>query len=112
MTMPDGRQPLLFSSDFLGRPPAGVYVAEAATEVELCCYRLSDFERLLAEGPEIKHLFLERTLDAVVLLGCLDAREKMAALLLMIGRRTRPASFTASNAPIIELPLSRGEIAD
>lgn len=124
MTVPDGRQQtvaLLFPSDFLGRPfqAAGVCVAEAATEVELCCYRLGEFERLLAEVPEIKHLFLERTLDAVdaarewmVLLGCLDAREKVAALLLMIGRRTRPTSFTASKAPIIELPLSRGEIAD
>src|SRR5262245_58237592 len=82
-TLPDGRQQivaLLFPSDFLGRPfqAAGACVAEAATEVELCFYALGDFERLLAGVPEIRHLFLQRTLDAVdaarewmVLLGCM-----------------------------------------
>jgi CRP/FNR family transcriptional regulator len=124
-TLPDGRQQivtLLFPSDFLGRPfqAAGTCVAEAATEVELCCYGLSDFERLLAEVPEIRQLFLERTLVAVdaarewmVLLGRMSARERVAALLLLIARRMRPTVCAAcDDAPRIELPLSRAEIAD
>jgi CRP/FNR family transcriptional regulator, anaerobic regulatory protein len=69
--------------------------------------------------PEVKHLFLERTLDAVdaarewmVLLGCMDARERVAALLVMIARRTRLTACVACDAQHIELPLSRSEMAD
>ncbi len=122
-SLPDGRHQivaLLFPSDFLGRPfsAASSCAAETATEVELCCYRLEDFERLLTEQVELKQLFLERTLDAVdaarewmVLLGRKNAREKVAALLLMIGRRIRPAACACAGRHI-ELPLSRSEMAD
>jgi CRP/FNR family transcriptional regulator, anaerobic regulatory protein len=124
-SLPDGRQQivaLLFPSDFLGRPfkTASPYAAETATEVQLCCYSLRDFEHLLAEQADLKQLFLERTLDAVdaarewmLLLGRKKARERVAALLLMIARRMQPAVCAACTADRrIELPPSRTEMAD
>jgi len=126
-SLPDGRQQivgLLFPSDFLGRPfkATSPYAAEAATEVHLCCYSRSHFERLLAEQPELKQLLLERTLDAVdashewmLLLGCKSAKERVAALLVLIARRLAPDADRAGalQSPLtIELPLSRAEIAD
>ena len=125
--LPDGRQQivaLLFPSDFLGRPfrAASPYAVETATEVQLCCYSRRHFEQLLTEQADLKQLFLERTLDAVdaardwmLLLGRKNACEKVAALLLMIARRTGPAACTACAADQsqrIELPLSRTEMAD
>jgi CRP/FNR family transcriptional regulator len=123
-SLPDGRQQivaLLFPSDFLGRPfkTAIPYAVETATEVQLCCFSRQYFEDLLAKQADLKQLFLERALDAVdaardwmLLLGRKNAGEKLAALLLMIGRRTRPASWTADRYQRIELPLSRTEMAD
>jgi CRP/FNR family transcriptional regulator len=130
--LPDGRQQivaLLFPSDFLGRPwarpldaNAANWQAEAATTVELCCYNVRDFEQLLAEQPKVKQLFLERTLDAVdaahewmLLLGCKQASERVAALLLMLARRLQPANCRAGASPpspLIELPLSRADVAE
>jgi CRP/FNR family transcriptional regulator, anaerobic regulatory protein len=132
-SLPDGRQQivgLLFASDFLGRPwgrPPGSthppsWQAETATEVELCCYSGQTFEQLLAEQPKLKQLFLERTLDAVdaahewmLLLGCKQASERVAALLLMLARRLQPLTGAAATTPIpraIELPLSRTDLAE
>jgi CRP/FNR family transcriptional regulator, anaerobic regulatory protein len=94
---------------------------EAATDVALCCYNQKQFEHLLAEQPELKQLLLERTLDAVdtshewmLLLGCKSAKETVAALLLLIARRLAPEAGSGKvQLPLmIELPLSRAEIAE
>jgi CRP/FNR family transcriptional regulator len=131
-SLPDGRQQivgLLFASDFLGRPwarplstEASYWEAETATAVELCCYSARDFEQLLAEQPKLKQLFLERTLDAVdaaqewmLLLGCKQASERVAALLLILARQLQPPIAATDLAPIpslIELPLSRADLAE
>jgi CRP/FNR family transcriptional regulator len=123
--LPDGRQQivgLLFSSDFLGRPfgSASPYAAEAATEVELCCFNRRQFEELMHEQPSLKQLFLERTLDEVdaarewmLLLGRKSAGEKVAALILHISRRLAAAGCLAGREPMrFDLPLSRTEMAD
>ena len=126
-TMPDGRQQiveLLFPSDFLGRPfrACGAYAAEAATAVELCCFSRQHFEGLLHEWPELKQLFLERTLDDVdaarewmLLLGRKSAEEKVAALILLILRRMQVAGHDAAartGTVQLDLPVSRTEMAD
>lgn len=130
-TMDDGRHQivgLLFSSDFLGRPfgSDSPYGAEAATPVELCCVERQYFEGLMLERPELKQLFLERTLgelDAarewMVLLGQKTAEEKVASLLLLMAKRLRvpegcspPAGALQSQALHYDLPLSRGEMAE
>lgn len=125
-SLADGRQQivaLLFPSDFLGRPfrAESPYAAETATEVHLCCYSRRHFEDLLGEQAELKQLFLERTLDSVdaardwmLLLGRKTAREKVAALLLTILRRTPAQCPDCASQQIrqVHLPLTRTEMAD
>ena len=84
----------------------------------LLLYR-KHFEGLLAEQPGLKQLLLERTLDAVdashewmLLLGCKSAKERVAALLVLIARRLAPDAGTVQPPLTIELPLPRAEIAD
>src|SRR5262245_27876287 len=122
----DGRQQivaLLFPGDFLGRPYRAEfpYAAETATDVQLCCYDRDYFEGFLQEEADLKQIFLERTLESVdaahdwmLLLGRKTAREKVAALLLMILRRTSPPRPDCSWKPggQLVMPLSRMEMAD
>lgn len=125
-TLADGRQQivaLLFPGDFLGRPYRAEfpYAAETATEVQLCCYGRAYFEGFLQEQSDLKQVFLERTLDSVdaarnwmLLLGRKTAREKVAALLHTILRRTSPLCPDCEQDQGHELvvPLSRTEMAD
>jgi CRP/FNR family transcriptional regulator len=126
-SLPDGRQQivaLLFPSDFLGRPfsTGSPYAAETATAVELCCFSRRDFEDLMHEQPQLKQLFLERTLDELdvardwmLLLGRRNAQERVAAFILLMLRRMRPAacgSCAQSQHQPFDLPLSRSEMAD
>jgi CRP/FNR family transcriptional regulator len=125
-SLPDGRQQiveLLFPSDFLGRPfrAGGGYTAEAATAVELCCFGRQQFESLMHEWPNLKQLFLERTLNLIdaarewmLLLGRKSAEEKVAALVLLVLQRLRAPGRDAApaNTAHFDLPLSRTEMAD
>jgi CRP/FNR family transcriptional regulator len=126
-SLPDGRRQivgLLFPADLLGRPfkADGRCVAETATPVELCCFGRQSFERLMREEPGLKQLFLERTLDDVdagrewmLLLGRKSAQERVAALILLLLRRMSAAACAADTPPAggcLNLPLSRGEMAD
>src|SRR5262249_16179489 len=125
-SLSDGRQQivaLLFPGDFLGRPYRAEfpYTAETAMKVQLCCYGRVYFEGFLEEQTDLKQIFLERTLDSVdaardwmLLLGRKTAREKGAALLLTILRRTSlpcPACVGTQSAKLI-MPLTRTEMAD
>ena len=123
----DGRQQvvdLLLPIDCLGQVfgRRNSYYAQAATEVELCCFPYSGFEQMLEEFPDLKHRFLEQTLDDLesardwmVLLGRKTAEERVASLLLMLATRVS-ATETAHNGntrPIaLDLHLKRHEIAD
>jgi CRP/FNR family transcriptional regulator len=121
--LPDGRQQivaLLFPGDFLGRPFRAEfpYTAEAATDVHLCCYARTSFERFLKEHPKLKQAFLERVLDSVdaardwmLLLGRKTAGEKVASLLVTILKRTGAATGS-KQGPELALPLTRTEMAD
>jgi CRP/FNR family transcriptional regulator len=58
--------------------------------LQLSCYSRRRFDHLLAEHANLEQLFLERTLDVVdpardwmLLLGCKNAPENLAALLLI-----------------------------
>ena len=126
-TLSDGRQQILglqFASDFIGRPfrVSSPYDAEAVTDVHLCSYDRSQFERLVTQYPDLQHRLFEHTLDELdaaqewmVLLGRKSAEEKVASLVLMISRRLdavgcKPKS--AAEAFKFEMPLTRAEIAD
>ncbi len=127
-TLPDGRQQivgLLFPPDFLGRAysRSNPYFAEAATDVELCCFSHQAFERVIRDHPDLQSRLFERTLDELdaardwmLLLGRKTAEEKLASFLLLLTKRSlmaRCAHHPASKTPAaFELPLTRSDIAD
>lgn len=116
-TVADGRSQivgLLFAGDMVGRPMRAttLYDATAATEVTLCLFPRPRFETLLRNSPHLESRFLEMTLDELdaarewqFLLGRKTAREKVASFLTMLARRT-------PDAAVIDLPLTRAEIAE
>jgi CRP/FNR family transcriptional regulator len=126
-SLDDGRQHiigLLFPSDFVGRAYRhdNPYYAEAATDVELCVFPTSSFERILQRHPTLERRLFEfalSELDAcqewMLLLARKTAAEKVATFLLMVSRRAANsgcAHTTPGNGILIDLPLSRSEIAD
>lgn len=126
-TQPDGRKQVLglqFPSEFLGGAfrPRSPCDAVAATDVLLCRFERKAFQKLLAETPNLRDRLLDLTmddLDAVrewmIVLGLKTAREKVAAFLLMIARRTYRGStdFLKDGQPRwIDLPITRGEIGE
>ncbi len=123
----DGREQILglaYASDFLGRPFGDTtpYNAEALTETVVCVFRRSDFERFTIEHSKLEHKLLERTLGELdrtrrwmLLLGRMNAEERLATLLLEIGKRSVAANCDNSNSTDrdrFELPMSRQQIAD
>ena len=127
---PDGRQQIVglqFPADFLGHPQANhtTILAEAATDLDLCCFSGSHFENLMRDYPEIERILLQRTLDDLDLardwmfmLGRKTARERVASLLLLIAERMlnpvdggkKPCESVQSGT--FDLPLSRSEMAE
>lgn len=126
-TLADGRQQIVglqFAPDFLGRAygSENPFFAEAATDVELCCFPRDGFERLLKEFPGLEHRLFEHTLSELdaarewmLLLGRKTAEEKVASFLLMIANRVPNIGCKHSdelNFVTFELPLTRADIAD
>ena len=126
-TLADGRQQIVglqFAPDFLGRAYSteNAYFAEAASEVELCCFPHDGFERMLSEFPDLEHRLFEHTLgeldaarDWMLLLGRKTAEEKVSSFLLMIAKRVPNIGCRHSdevNFAQFELPLTRADIAD
>lgn len=123
----DGRQQvvdLLLPVDCLGQVfgRRSSYYAQAATEVELCCFPYSGFEQMLEYFPDLKQRYLEQTLDELdsardwmVLLGRKTAEERVASLLLMLATRST-ITGTGQNGTerpmALDLHLKRHEIAD
>ena len=121
----DGRQQIVglqFATDFLGRPfrDYSPYHAETVTEVQLCTFEKSQFERLAKDFRDLEHRLFEHTLDELdaaqewmLLLGRKSAEEKVASFLLMVARRMQSVGCKDVRGPTrFELPLARAEIAD
>lgn len=123
----DGKEQILglaYPSDFLGRPFGSTtpYGVEALTDANVCTFRRSDFERFAREHPRLEHKLLERTLSELdrtwrwmLLLGRMNAEQKLASFLLETSERLAPAdcAFTFDEAPMqFTLPLTRQQIAD
>lgn len=132
-TKPDGRNQIVglqFPSQFVGRPfsETSTLTAEAATDLDLCCFQGNLFETILKDHPELEHALLQRTLDDLdtardwmFMIGRKTAEERVASLLLMMARRlvegevalSDGASSGAAPEDIeFDLPLSRTEIAE
>jgi CRP/FNR family transcriptional regulator, anaerobic regulatory protein len=124
-TMEDGRTQmvgLLLPSDFVGRPgrAAATYDVVAVTDIVMCCFRKKPFEALMEKTPHLAHRLLQMTLDELdaarewmLVLGRKTAREKIASLLSIIGRRDAMPDDTAGTGPMsFTLPLTREAMAD
>lgn len=130
-TLADGRHQIVglqFAPDFVGRLFGGAttFVAEAATDVELCCFKRGPFEALVQDVPPMKQVLLERALDELdvarewmVLLGRKSAEERVASFILMIAERQRRTSCahdegngTDNTVKDFDLPLSRTEMGE
>lgn len=126
-TLADGRRQLVglqFPSDFLGGALRGSANcdASAASEVLLCQFDRAAFNRLMASTPHLRDRLLDLTMDELdaardwlTLLGQKTAREKVAAFLLMIAKRTASIGKHGA-APAVsttaELPITRSEIGE
>ncbi|HLJ64499.1 MAG TPA: helix-turn-helix domain-containing protein [Stellaceae bacterium] len=116
--LPDGRRQItgfLSAGDLLGlsADEAYLYSAEAITEVTLCRYKRSAFERLIDEVPGFARRLLAVTSrelrvaqDQMLLLGRKSAVEKVASFLLLLAERQ------GEDRDMIEVPMTRTDIAD
>ena len=125
-TMEDGRRQmvgLLLPGDFIGRPGRSTasYDVVAASGLVMCCFRRKPFEEMLAQTPHIGQRLLEMTLDDLdaarewmLVLGRKTAREKIASLLAIIGRRNAALHLAGNDGgPVVfDLPLTREAMAD
>lgn len=120
----DGREQILgiaYPSDFLGRPFGGStpYGVEALTDAQVCVFERRDFDRFAREHPRLEHKLLERTLSELdrtrkwmLLLGRMNAEQKIASFLLQAADRASETSGSARSAGSFDLLLSRQQIAD
>ena len=124
-TLPDGRTQmvgLLFAGDFIGHAlrANAEYDAVAATDVTLCLFVRRPFEALLRATPRLEQRLLEMTLNELdaarewmLVLGRKTAREKIASLLAIIGRRDAALHLGRRNGVLtFDLPLTREAMAD
>ena len=125
--LPDGREQivgLLTATDTLGEVNASVShnSAECVTEVELCCFKRTQFETVLREHSELGQYLLlksrqdlEKAQQLMTLLGRLGAIEKVSAFILWLWREEQIHCLHKQEPdgnPTINLLLTRAEIAD
>ncbi len=126
-SLPNGNQQIVGLArpgDFLGRPFGGEARASAiaASEVKLCWFPRATIEGLATESSAVKHWLYEHVADElekaqewIMLLGRMTAEQKIAAFLLSVLRDNRAQDPDAARLPadiLVELPISRTEIAD
>lgn len=122
-TLPDGRQQIVglqFAPDFMGRPfhSESRLSVETASPVKLCTVSRGDFEKMLADVPELQQRLFRQTLleldesrEWQVTLGRKTANEKVASFLHMIARHIAIPSELESSVSF-DLPLTRADMAD
>jgi len=118
--LPDGRRQItgfLREGDFLGLVTGDAYAygAEAINQVELCCMRLSNLERLVSDIPPVRDRLLDMSRDELaaaqeqmLLLGRKTAREKLLSFLVTRLDHVEDHPEDAT----VHLPMSRTDIAD
>jgi len=118
----DGREQivgLLYPADFFGRAQAGEmqFSVTALIDSELCVFPRERFQRALEDHVRMERALLRRTLDALdeargrmLLLARGTAEERVSGFLLQMANRA--ATQDNRHEAVVELPLSRGQIAD
>ena len=122
--MSDGRQQIVglqFAPDFLGRPFGNnsSVVAQAATDVRLCTFPKSAFEKIVSQSPEMElrlhqqHMReLDEARDWMLTLGRKNAIEKVASFILLLVSHIDPEHESDISEVEITMPLKRSDIAD
>lgn len=124
-SLPDGREQIIgiaYPSDFIGRPFSlrTQYNVTALTDARVCMFHSSDFDQFAREHPRLEHKLLDRTLAELdrtrkwlVMLGRMNASEKLANFLLDMSARLMRADCSG-DAPVnrFDLPFGRQQIAD
>lgn len=118
--LPDGRRQItgfLSAGHILGlaHDRFYIYAAEAITEVTLCRYSRTHFDRFVDELPGFARRLLAVTSDELraaqdqmLLLGRKTAMEKIASFLLMMAERQSDEAATDE----VQIPMGRSDIAD
>jgi CRP-like cAMP-binding protein len=116
--MPDGRRQIAgfcLPGEFFGLLELGEYSysAEAVTNLVLSSYPLHVLDLLADERPALRRQFInsvvrriEEMQDQIVLLGRQTAKERIAAFLVALSRRT------GGEDDIVDVPMSRQDMAD
>ncbi|MDT0574939.1 Crp/Fnr family transcriptional regulator [Croceicoccus sp. F390] len=121
----DGKEQILglaYHSDFLGRPfgETTPYGVEALTDATVCVFQQRDFDQFARTHPRLEHKLLERTLAELdrtrrwmLLLGRMNAEQKLAHFLLELADSLDQTCSKTQDAHVaFNLPLSRQQIAD
>jgi CRP/FNR family transcriptional regulator len=118
--MPDGRRQItgfLAAGHFLNLllQDNFTHTAEAVTEVTLCRYPRTGFQRMVDQNPSLALRLLAATSDELraaqdqmLLLGRKTAAEKMASFLLAMAE----LQGEDSESDVVQIPMARGDIAD
>ena len=120
--LPDGRRQIVgFSGlgDFLGISvdDEHAFSAEALEHSELCCFSRRRFDEFIREHRAMEHELYQMAAHELamaqlqlVLVGRKTASERMASFLLHLVQRAERAG--GHQIDIVDLPMSRGDIAD
>ena len=120
----DGRQQIVglqFPPDLLGRPfrELSNVTAEAATDTELCTFTRAALEQAVSGSHAMTTRLHEQSLreldearEWMLTLGRKTAYEKVASFLGLIVSAHDASKAEPEREPSIQLPLSRGEMAD
>lgn len=110
---------LLYPGDFIGRPFSNIELHDivALTDVTLCSFPKARFEAALSDHPALESLLLRRTLAELdrargwlLRMGHSSAGARVAGFIEDMARRL---GALGCDTPVqLELPLSRGEIAE
>ena len=120
----DGRRQIValqFAPDFIGRPFSdhSDCEVEAATQLKLCSFPRSALQNLVKANPDLEHRLygqagreLEEAHSWILSLGRKTAGQRVAGFLHYVATRIDPEHAQASAPLLIDLPLSRKDIAD
>jgi CRP/FNR family transcriptional regulator len=114
---------LIYPPEFLGfsQDNEHRYSATAAIDAELCTYPRAAFRRLLQNEHELCQRLLEYTArelefsrDWGLMVACKSSYERVAGVFLLIARGLKTSDRAAGAEPgvIIQLPLTRTELAN
>jgi CRP-like cAMP-binding protein len=117
--MPDGRRQIAgfrLPGEFFGLMESGEYryTAEAVSDIVLSSYPQHQLATLADERPALRRQFvgavvrhIEEMEEQIVLLGRQTAKERVAAFLVALSKRTG-----SEDDDIIDVPMSRHDMAD